>query len=73
MGDGWRDVDGWPPSTSTPTDWYLHSDGRANSKYGDGSLSTEAIVERTEAVLDKRFARIMTVEGVKEGLLVSAK
>jgi nicotinamidase-related amidase len=35
-------------------------------------LSTEAIVERTEAVLDKRFARIMTVDAVKEELLVSA-
>jgi uncharacterized protein len=41
MGDGWRDADGWPPSTSTPTDWYLRSDGRANSKHGDGRLSAE--------------------------------
>ena len=41
MGDGWRDLDGWPPRGSSPTDWYLHSDGRANSAYGDGTLSTE--------------------------------
>jgi putative CocE/NonD family hydrolase len=38
MGDGWRDLDGWPSSQSRPTDWYLHSGGRANSKYGDGVL-----------------------------------
>lgn len=37
-----------------------------------GTLSTDAIIERTEAVLNKRFARVTTVEGVKEGLLVSA-
>jgi putative CocE/NonD family hydrolase len=41
MGDGWRDLDGWPPSGSAPTDWYLRSGGRANSKHGDGALSTE--------------------------------
>jgi len=37
-----------------------------------GTLSTDAIVERTEAVLRGRFARIATVNDVKEGLLVSA-
>jgi nicotinamidase-related amidase len=37
-----------------------------------GALSTDAIVERTEAVLRGRFARIATVNDVKEGLLVSA-
>jgi len=41
MGDGWRDLDGWPPPGSTPVEWYLHSGGRANSKYGDGILSPE--------------------------------
>jgi putative CocE/NonD family hydrolase len=40
-GEGWRDVDAWPPSTSVETAWFLHSDGRANSAYGDGTLSTE--------------------------------
>jgi nicotinamidase-related amidase len=44
----------------------------ATATFPIGTLSTEAIVERTEAVLDKRFARIMTVEAVKEELLVSA-
>jgi nicotinamidase-related amidase len=38
-----------------------------------GTLTTEQILERTEAVLRKRFARIVTVAEVKEGLLVFAK
>jgi predicted acyl esterase len=37
--DTWRDFDAWPPPSSTPTAWYFHSDGRANSRYGDGTLS----------------------------------
>ncbi len=41
MGSGWRDFDAWPPSSSRPTDWYFHSDGRAMASYGDGTLSTE--------------------------------
>ena len=36
---GWRDYDDWPPSSSTRQDWFIHSDGRANSKFGDGTLS----------------------------------
>lgn len=39
LGEGWRDIDDWPPSESVETTYYLHSDGRANSAYGDGSLS----------------------------------
>lgn len=42
MHEGWRDVDNWPPSSATETTYYLHSDGRANSAYGDGRLSPEA-------------------------------
>jgi len=41
MNEGWRDLDGWPPSSARPVDWYLHSDGRATSSSGDGTLSTE--------------------------------
>jgi nicotinamidase-related amidase len=44
----------------------------ATATFPIGSLSAEAIVERTEAVLDKRFARIAKVSDVKEELLVSA-
>ena len=35
---GWRDLDGWPPSGTVAKDWYIHSRGRANSKFGDGTL-----------------------------------
>jgi uncharacterized protein len=41
LGGGWRDLDGWPPSGSRPLDFYLHSQGHANSRFGDGSLSTQ--------------------------------
>jgi nicotinamidase-related amidase len=37
-----------------------------------GVLSTDAIIERTEAVLRGRFARIVTVNEVTQELLVSA-
>jgi putative CocE/NonD family hydrolase len=39
---GWRDLDGWPPPSARPVDWFLHSDGRALSKFGTGTLSTQA-------------------------------
>ena len=42
MGDGWRDFDAWPPSSARATDYFLHSDGRANSSLGDGALSMDA-------------------------------
>lgn len=41
----WRDFDNWPPSGSTPTTYYLHSDGRANSVFGDGSLDTHEPID----------------------------
>jgi putative CocE/NonD family hydrolase len=41
LGEGWRDVDAWPPPTSVETAYFLHSGGRANSLYGDGTLSLE--------------------------------
>lgn len=44
----------------------------ATATFPIGTLSTDAIVERTEAVLRNRFARIATVKDIKEGLLVSA-
>jgi nicotinamidase-related amidase len=44
----------------------------ATATFPIGTLSTEAIVERTEAVLSGRFARVVTVAEVKEGMLVSA-
>jgi len=39
---GWRDFDEWPPPDSATEEWYVHSGGRANSKYGDGRLDRTA-------------------------------
>jgi putative CocE/NonD family hydrolase len=38
----WRDFDNWPPTGSKSTAFYLHSEGRANSHFGDGTLDTTA-------------------------------
>jgi len=38
----WRDYFDWPPSGSEPVRWFLHSGGRANSRFGDGTLSLNA-------------------------------
>ncbi len=35
----WRSADEWPLPNTTLRSLYLHSDGRANSRYGDGALS----------------------------------
>jgi putative CocE/NonD family hydrolase len=41
MGENaWRDEQEWPLARTQWTPYYLHSAGRANSRYGDGSLST---------------------------------
>lgn len=45
----------------------------ATATFPIGTLSTDAIVERTEAVLRGRFARIVTVSEVTEELPVSAR
>jgi nicotinamidase-related amidase len=45
----------------------------ATATFPIGALSTDAIVERTEAVLRGRFARIMTVSEVTQEMLVSAR
>lgn len=37
----WRSAETWPPETSEAVRLYLHSDGGANSRYGDGWLSAE--------------------------------
>ena len=36
----WRDEREWPLSRTQWTPFYLHSGGRANSRFGDGTLST---------------------------------
>lgn len=45
----------------------------ATLTFSIGALATDAIVERTEAVLRGRFARIATVGEVREELLVSVR
>ena len=40
--DVWRDENDWPLPDTDYTDYFLHSDGRANTAAGDGSLSTRA-------------------------------
>ncbi|MEY3813452.1 MAG: Cocaine esterase, partial [Verrucomicrobiota bacterium] len=43
MGDNvWRDAQTWPPEGFTPTSFYLSSQGKANSRQGDGRLTREA-------------------------------
>jgi putative CocE/NonD family hydrolase len=37
----WQSATGFPLSEATPTPYYLSSDGRANSRFGSGSLSPE--------------------------------
>ena len=41
MGDNqWRDENEWPLARTQYTRWYFHSGGSANTRNGDGSLST---------------------------------
>ena len=35
----WREENVWPPERSTPKRYYLHSGGKANTRFGDGVLS----------------------------------
>ena len=37
----WQSSDTWPPLNSKMTTYYLNSGGKANSLYGDGTLSTK--------------------------------
>ena len=38
----WRDEREWPLKRARPTPYYLHSKGQANTRFGDGVLSTDA-------------------------------
>ena len=37
----WTSMRAWPPACEL-TSWHLHSDGRANSRFGDGALAPQA-------------------------------
>jgi putative CocE/NonD family hydrolase len=42
MGDNvWHDAQSWPPEGFKPASFYLQSDGRANTRSGDGRLTRE--------------------------------
>lgn len=41
LGESWRNLDGWPPKHSRLLSYFFHSRGRANTAYGDGTLSTD--------------------------------
>ncbi len=36
----WQAAETWPPKKAEPTTYYLNSNGNANSRFGDGTLST---------------------------------
>lgn len=43
MGDNvWRDAQTWPPEGVVATSFFLHSDGKANTRHGNGRLSRQA-------------------------------
>lgn len=43
MGDNvWHDAQTWPPEGFTTTSFYLHSEGKANTRSGNGRLSRQA-------------------------------
>ena len=43
----WRSENEWPLARTQFTKYYLHSDGRANSRYGTGTLSAEPPAQET--------------------------
>ncbi|MCX6836195.1 MAG: CocE/NonD family hydrolase [Verrucomicrobia bacterium] len=46
MGDNvWHDAQTWPPEGFTSTSFYLHSDGKANTRKGNGRLTREAATQ----------------------------
>lgn len=48
--DEWRDEDDWPLPGTEYVDWFLTSDGRANTATGDGRLSDDGPVESPDDV-----------------------
>lgn len=43
----WQAADSWPPATSQLTSYYLSSEGKANSVFGDGKLVSQMPVRAT--------------------------
>ena len=60
----WREADEWPLPETQYTPYYLHSDGKANSSFGDGVLSIAPPEEETpdEYVYDPEHP-VITIGG----------
>ena len=57
MGDNrWREEDAWPLKRAVATSYFLHSDGQANSRFGDGTLSQRPPGEEPHDLLMHRPA-----------------
>jgi putative CocE/NonD family hydrolase len=65
MGRGqWRAADAWPLPETRFTNFYLHSQGRANSRFGDGLLSQEPPAdERADRFVYDPVTPVPTVGG----------
>jgi putative CocE/NonD family hydrolase len=65
MGENkWRQEDSWPLERAVSTSYYLHSDGKANSISGDGSLSTtDARSEAGDSIVYDPANPVPTVGG----------
>ena len=48
--NSWQDEDAWPPSRSRPKQFFLHSDGLANSLNGNGTLRLDPPVDEPEDI-----------------------
>ena len=49
----WHDSDQWPPAEAEPKTFFLRSDGRANSLFGDGRLTAAAPAEADGERVDR--------------------
>jgi putative CocE/NonD family hydrolase len=65
MGENkWRDEASWPLERAKETRYYLHSDGKANSAAGDGTLTTAAAkTENTDSYVYDPADPVQTVGG----------
>lgn len=52
IGAGWRTADTWPPPGTVEQQWFLSSDGDANTAAGDGRLSTQHLQSATRDKFD---------------------
>jgi len=66
--DVWKEDTQWPPAHKT-VPYFLHSGGRANSRFGDGSLSTKAPeVEPIDSYVYDPMDPVLSVGGQSMGI-----